>query len=94
MIFSPRLLRLRSTGILNCLHKRAWPIKVDEDKTLWRSVTIDAVQPIFFILTIGVVLATVIMFIERQASDMVQRSSRRCRTSDRREPEIIRTGSL
>lgn len=77
MIFSPRLLRLRSTGILNRIYKRAWPIKVDEDKTLWRSVTIDAVQPIFFILTIGVVLATVLMFIERQASDMVQRSSKR-----------------
>jgi hypothetical protein len=66
MILSPRLLRLRSTGILNRIHKRAWPIKVDEDKTLWTSVTIDAVQPIFVILTIGFVLATVLMFIERR----------------------------
>jgi hypothetical protein len=94
MIFCPRLLRLRSTGILNRISKRAWPIKVHEDKTLWTSVSIDAVRPIFLILTIGAVLATVLMFIERQVSDMVKRSSKRYRTSDRREPEIIRIGSL
>jgi len=68
MIFSPRLLRLRSTGILNRIHQRTSPIKVDEDKILWTSVTIHAVQPIFVILAIGIVLANVMMFIERQAS--------------------------
>jgi hypothetical protein len=77
MIFCPRLIRLRNTGILNRIYKREWPIEVDEEKRLWKSVTIDAVQPIFVILTIGVVLATVLMFIERQASKMVQRSSKR-----------------
>jgi hypothetical protein len=68
MIFSPRLLRLRSTGILNRIHQRMSPIEVDEDKILWTSVTIHAVQPLFVILAIGVVLANVLMFIERQAS--------------------------
>jgi uncharacterized BrkB/YihY/UPF0761 family membrane protein len=68
MIFSPRLLRLRSTGILNRIHRRKLPIKIDEDKILLTSVTIHAVQPILVILAIGVVLANVLMLIERQAS--------------------------
>jgi hypothetical protein len=92
MISCPRLLRLRSTGILNRIHKRAWPIKKDEDKTLWTSVSIDAVTPLFVILTVGVVLATVLMFIERQASNMAQMSSKCFRTNDRREPEDVRIG--
>jgi hypothetical protein len=65
MFFCPRLLRLRSTGILNRIHKRAWPIQTDEDKVLWTSVSIGAVTPLFVILTIGVVLATVLMLLER-----------------------------
>jgi hypothetical protein len=76
MISCPRLLRLRGTGVLNRIHKRAWPIQTDEDKTLWTSVSIDAVTPLFVILTIGVVLATVLMFIERQTSNMAQGSSK------------------
>ena len=94
MIFCPRLLRLRSTGILNRIHKRVLPIKLDEVKTVWTSVTIGAVQPVFLILTTGAVLATLLMFIERQVSDKLQRSSKRYRTSDRPEPGIIRIGSL
>jgi hypothetical protein len=92
MISCPRLLRLRGTGILNRIQKRAWPIQTDEEKTLWTSVSIDAVTPLFVIWTIGVVLATVLMFIERQTSNTAQGSSKYFGTSDRREPDGIRIG--
>ena len=88
------MLRLRSTGILNRIQKRAWTVKADENKTLWTSVSIDAVVPIFVILTIGVILATVLMLLERQVSAMMQRSSKRYRISNRRKPEVIRSGTL
>ena len=88
------MLRLRSTGILNRIQKRAWTVKAGENKTLWTSVSIDAVVPIFVILTIGVILATVLMLLERQVSAMMQRSSKRYRISNRRKPEVIRSGIL
>jgi hypothetical protein len=75
------------------MRNSAWPIKAEEDKTLWTSVRIDAVTPIFAVLGIGVILATVLMFLERQASNLVHRSSRPYRTSGRRDPGRLRRGS-
>jgi hypothetical protein len=75
------------------IRNKAWPIKAEEDKTRWTSVSIDAVTPIFVILSIGIVVATVLMLLERQASNLLQRSSKHYRTSGRRDQEGLRSAS-
>jgi hypothetical protein len=53
------------------------PIETEDSRTLWTSVSIDAVTPIFFILIIGITLAMVLMFLERQTVGFVQWSGKR-----------------
>jgi uncharacterized protein (DUF983 family) len=41
-------------------------MKFEESKAQWTSVSLDAVTPIFVILIIGITLAMVMLFLERQ----------------------------
>lgn len=79
--FCPRLQQLRDAGVLHRIRSNAWHSKADEDKTLWTSVSTEAVTPIFTILAIGIMLSTVLMILEKQACHLVQKSRRHQRTS-------------
>jgi ABC-type molybdate transport system permease subunit len=57
-----------------------FPIKAEESETLWTSVSIDAVIPMFIILIIGITLATVLMLLERQTVSLIQWSGKRHKT--------------
>jgi hypothetical protein len=84
------LQQLRDTGILRRMRNSVLPIKSEESKTLWTSVSIDAVTPIFIILTIGITLATVLMILERQTVSLVQWSGKRNKTNRGRVAAFLR----
>jgi hypothetical protein len=70
------LQQLRDTGILRRIRNSVFPIKIQESETPWTSVSIDAVTPMFIILIIGITLATVLMFLERQPVSLLQWSGK------------------
>ncbi|KDR16875.1 hypothetical protein L798_08617 [Zootermopsis nevadensis] len=75
-----KLQQMRDTGVLYRILNNAWSSEANDDRALWTSVSIDALTPMFSILTIGILLATVLMILERQAFYLVQRPGKRQRS--------------
>ncbi|KAJ9596030.1 hypothetical protein L9F63_012763, partial [Diploptera punctata] len=55
---------LRRNGVLNRLHKKAWPKKLRDLSYPWKSVNKEEVAPIFFVLVIGIIVSIAILTIE------------------------------
>ncbi|PNF31731.1 hypothetical protein B7P43_G12192 [Cryptotermes secundus] len=73
---SVTLQQLRDTGILRRIRNSVFSIEIEESETPWTSVSLDAVTPMFIILIIGITLATLLMFLERQTVSLLQLSGK------------------
>ena len=60
-----------------------WPRKITAEKVLWHSVSLEAVQPLFSVLFIGIVLGVVLLIAEKLVKYLSDKSSRRRKRNER-----------